>query len=367
MRITLTLILSFLLLWQASRVIAQVDHHKNLIPNPSFELEAENGHQWYFNGSDFSESISGWYAPTNASPDLYKPTAIIPDSWKKKGFGLVNTHQGQRMVGLTVYGCDDGKPHCREYISTHLKEPTIPGQNYRIDIWVKPMNGTVRTNNLGIHFSAEKVDVYTDQVIVAKPQLEDEKVLLEASHGWQRLRFFYTPDQVFRYLTLGNFRSDAETTVEKSNKWPFGYVYIDDISMVKVPPLKKTIKDEFADWYPIERGRSFVLNKVFFDFDKYSVRDQSLQELEKLYKLLDLYPDMEICIIGHTDNLGSLDYNQQLSERRANSVRSYLIERGIQAHRIVVKGKAYNAPVHSNYDELGRRQNRRVEIEIRNL
>lgn len=115
---------------------------------------------------------------------------------------------------------------------------------------------------------------------------------------------------------------------------------------------------------PIKKGQSFVMNNVFFETDEYSLSKLSRTELDKLYSMLVLNPDVNIMICGHTDDVGSAEYNQQLSEKRAKAVYSYLIEDGIPPSRLQYKGFGKSQPVSENDTEEGRALNRRTEIII---
>ena len=111
-------------------------------------------------------------------------------------------------------------------------------------------------------------------------------------------------------------------------------------------------------------GTSIVLKNIFFDYDKATLRNESIPELERLIKLLEEVPTMKIEISGHTDSRGTDDYNQKLSESRAKSVVAYLIEKGIASKRLEYKGYGESKPVATNDTEDGRQQNRRTEFMI---
>ena len=115
---------------------------------------------------------------------------------------------------------------------------------------------------------------------------------------------------------------------------------------------------------PIEIGRKTVLRNIFFDVGLDSLRDESATELERLYKILIDNPTLVLEISGHTDDVGTEEANQVLSEKRAKSVVNYLIERDIEPSRLKPKGYGELRPVASNEDEEGRQLNRRTEIEI---
>ncbi|MFT4204083.1 MAG: OmpA family protein [Chitinophagaceae bacterium] len=105
-------------------------------------------------------------------------------------------------------------------------------------------------------------------------------------------------------------------------------------------------------------------SNVLFGFDSYSLTDASKQTLNSLITILNKYPDTNLEVQGHTDNKGTVEYNQNLSVKRANSVADYLKSNSIAASRITTKGYGLSAPKYSNDTEDGRAQNRRVEFLI---
>jgi len=114
----------------------------------------------------------------------------------------------------------------------------------------------------------------------------------------------------------------------------------------------------------VEVGTKIVLNNIFFDFNKSTLRDESVAELNRLYKLLDELPTLKIEISGHTDNIGSASYNQKLSENRAKAVVNYLTGKGISKERLLFEGYGFSQPIASNDTAAGRQQNRRTEFKV---
>lgn len=113
-----------------------------------------------------------------------------------------------------------------------------------------------------------------------------------------------------------------------------------------------------------EVGQSIVLRNIFFDFDKASIRRESRVELNRLLKLLKDYPTMYIEISGHTDNVGTSEYNKKLSTERAKSVVQYLVDNGIPRNRMEYVGYGFDKPISDNDTPYGRQQNRRTEFKI---
>ena len=117
---------------------------------------------------------------------------------------------------------------------------------------------------------------------------------------------------------------------------------------------------------PTDRGLVLTLGDVLFTTGRADLKPGAAGNLNKLVAFLNKYPDRSVTIQGYTDSVGSEDYNQGLSERRADSVKSYLAEQGVSSMRLSARGKGRSDPVADNESAAGRQQNRRVEVIISN-
>lgn len=115
-----------------------------------------------------------------------------------------------------------------------------------------------------------------------------------------------------------------------------------------------------------ERGIVLTLGDVLFANASANLNPGAAGNLDRLVAFLDKYPDRTASIEGHTDSVGQDDYNQGLSQRRADSVKSYLVSRGVASSRLISIGKGETYPVAGNESAAGRQQNRRVEVVINN-
>jgi outer membrane protein OmpA-like peptidoglycan-associated protein len=115
---------------------------------------------------------------------------------------------------------------------------------------------------------------------------------------------------------------------------------------------------------PIAANSKITLNNVFFDFDKNELKQESFVELDKLADLLKKNPTVKIEISGHTDNKGDKKYNLALSQKRAESVVNYLVQKGIAAARLVAKGYGDTMPIAPNDTEENKAKNRRTEVKV---
>ncbi|QMW02212.1 OmpA family protein [Spirosoma foliorum] len=124
------------------------------------------------------------------------------------------------------------------------------------------------------------------------------------------------------------------------------------------------IKGKELKLVEIKPGNIIPLNNIFFDTGKAELRPESSPELDRLVTNLNEAPKMTIEVRGHTDNTGSNEINNKLSQDRADAVREYFISKGIEPDRIASKGLGESKPIATNDTEEGRQKNRRVEFVI---
>jgi outer membrane protein OmpA-like peptidoglycan-associated protein len=115
-----------------------------------------------------------------------------------------------------------------------------------------------------------------------------------------------------------------------------------------------------------ETARGLILNMsdVLFETGKYSLKPGAREKLAKIGGIVLAHPGLKLEVEGHTDNVGSDEYNQRLSEQRANSVRDYLVSQGVSADSVTALGLGKTRPVTDNNTAAGRQQNRRVELVV---
>ena len=114
---------------------------------------------------------------------------------------------------------------------------------------------------------------------------------------------------------------------------------------------------------PVQPG-SFVLENIFFDVSKWTLKKESNAELDLLYKFLLVNPNVNIELSGHTDSDGDKESNQVLSENRAKAVVNWLIEKGISENRMIYAGYGDTRPLLPNTSSENKAKNRRTELKI---
>ena len=387
--------LTLSLLLFLSRLPAQ-----NLVVNPSFEQLKPNAIvvpcQFMQASVFFGENIETWTTFPGMTPDVLRAAENCP---------LVPTaHSGEYCLGIIHYlpsediGQQNGDYH--EAVQGRLSAPLKPGRKYRVEVWVREDSAIildhlakvytpqtpvapVQAGNLGFAFSVlpqKNVRGGFWRLVqdgVLRPQVNFSDII--ATNGaWSKLSATFVPDRPFQHFIIGNFFSDALTAnsltaeqhrrIEEQNaatKVPIdrtkraGYLCIDDISVAlelesDAPVL--TMEKQLLQ----ERRFTFSAG-VLFDFDKADLRAEAGAELDSLVIFLKKYPKTELGIAGHTDDVGSEEYNLDLSERRAKAVFDYLISKNIPAERLRSRGFGERRPVADNTTEAGRQKNRRVE------
>lgn len=136
----------------------------------------------------------------------------------------------------------------------------------------------------------------------------------------------------------------------------------EDYKTLEVPKVGGPLN--FAYTITVEQPKVYTLNNVFFDTGKSTLRNESFKELNELAEYMTRKKSLVIEIAGHTDNVGSEEANLKLSNDRANTVRQYLIQKGIAANRVSAKGYGASQPVADNDTPQGKQKNRRTEVRI---
>ena len=131
--------------------------------------------------------------------------------------------------------------------------------------------------------------------------------------------------------------------------------------------MRERLKDQLNQVLATrETARGLIVNMsdVLFDFNKYTLKSEAREKLAKVSGILLAYPGLKLQVEGYTDNIGSDDYNQKLSQERADAVRDYLASQGVEDTNISAMGYGKSDPIADNSTNAGRAQNRRVEMVV---
>lgn len=189
-------------------------------------------------------------------------------------------------------------------------------------------------------------------------EIVPDQLAVQALGGGDTLAFYnggYRPAKMLAAVPLGG---RILVSVLKS-----GYLYFSDTLHVgKRRESQEQVREIVLK--KIRKEASFVLKGIYFDVDDYTLRPESVPELNQLIAFLQQNPEVKIEIAGHTDNSGTDEHNYRLSENRAFEVYKYLFLHRIKKERMSYKGYGKDRPVASNETGAGKAQNRRTEIRI---
>jgi len=343
------------------------DLGSNIVPNPGFERFSKTPFGWSYNGSYFGEIVKYWFSATTSSPDVYGPDVRVPRDWAAKGFGKQKPRNGKSMAGITLFGCTNGKPHCREYLEIQLAEPLVIGQAYHVEFWVTHLEKSLQINNIGAYFTISEVRRSTDELLLRDALVKARDIVKAPDGKWVKVSGQFIAKYEAEHILIGNFADDANTVsfAPSEDCFNYAYYYVDDVLLKKIPPfLPVPVKSDDLTLLKLETGKTIVLKNIYFEFDKDDLMPRSYVELKKLLSVMRSNPKLSIEIVGHTDALGNDAYNLDLSRRRAESVLRFLTENKIAKSRLSASGLGEQIPIASNETEEGRAQNRRVEFVV---
>jgi OmpA-OmpF porin, OOP family len=251
--------------------------------------------------------------------------------------------------GITVFdffeGDNSDQVKCWNYYKVHITNPSPTVLNKNLDtLKVQPV----------FFIKGKVLDSKTNKPINAKLEFQ-------LSPSMQAV------DSTMTYWNTGSYK----TTLPKKGIYNCvvsaqGYlVKQETIELLEANSNNTFTKDIYLDAF--EKGDIVRLNSVYFETSQYELLDASFSELNKLVILMTENPTMTILLEGHTDTVGDKNANIELSQKRVNSVKNYLVQKGISAKRIETKGWGSAKPINANGTDEERKVNRRVEFRIVNL
>ena len=293
--------------------------------------------------------------PGLGKTDLFYSRLQEDGTWgKPKNLGYpINTesHEGALVVST------DGK--YAYFASDRFKE--TGSDDNKIDIYSFELYPEARPNPV-TYLKANVIDAVTGKALKATVELnslKDNKRLHFANTDSEGTFLVCLPSGNQYGLNVSKegylFHSENFALEKKENTDP----YLMTIPLQPIVPEKETASTPTVE--PV-KSKPIILRNVFFETGSAELLPTSTNELNKLIKLLEDNPNLNIQISGHTDNVGSDADNQSLSENRARAVYQYLIDGTIAASRLKYKGYGENQPIDSNETEDGRKNNRRTEF-----
>ena len=342
---------------------------QNLIKNGMFsEYTKPGAHSQITNAT-------GWSSANSGTPDLYYNHDGCNRFTKTVG-NYQGTETGEVYAGFSAYYADEaidwqggeaqnnipvngiGWGKHAEYLQAELTEPLKGGTTYRISFEVSLSEKSGRAiSGLGAYFSNEQNVEANNQRLPVTPQWSESKVM-DNKNGWTKISGTFTAQGGEKFVTFGAFDKNfsEENVAAEGNDNQRAYYF------VKGGHLK--IDDGHPDYNELLSGVSMVIPKIFFETGNSNFKAKSFAELDYLAKWLNANPEKNAEISGHTDKSGSLDFNMELSKKRANAVREYLVGKGVNASRLTHEGFGPNRPIDTSGDQHNNAKNRRVEIRL---
>jgi outer membrane protein OmpA-like peptidoglycan-associated protein len=222
------------------------------------------------------------------------------------------------------------------------------GERYPADTKILLENGDLITGMLNL-----------DQIRLAPDAVSELTVAKSSIRSIQ----FNAPKMVLREFA-GQPRSEKDS--DGDGIPDYADLCMQTSAGVAVKPNGCAEKSSIAKTESAKKAATRKFEDILFDFDQYELKPQYYSVLNEVAAMLSQNPAAKVEIQGHTDNIGSADYNQKLSERRARAVKNYFIHRGIDGNRLFPIGLGFTANTASNENEAGRALNRRVEFAIQN-
>ena len=374
---------------------------ENLIPNGDFENVAAIPERvgQFFLARPWASS-----APGQEPADLFhKRSRSVSVRIPFNYVGEQEPFSGEAYAGIAVLR--GGEIDYREFMQVLLEKPLEKGALYEIEFYTSLSDySEIATSSLGFYFSHKPPLLIENGFLMARPQFQvPEDQIITEKNAWVKIAGQFKATGGETILTIGNFKArDAapKLKVEPVGNFPvrqkswkekllaigkesdetYAYYYIDDIKLTraaekqpavvarlpepKPAPAPKPVPKASEYFGDLTARKTIRLNNIFFQADKAVLLPASYPELDKLHSFLVENPTVSIQINGHTDITHLPDYNQTLSENRAQAVKFYLIRKGIHNNRLKTKGFGETQPVATNDTEEGKQKNRRVEFEI---
>lgn len=354
-----------------------VPFSQNLIQNGSFE--AFKTCPEYFTEQAYQSYVKFWDTPNIGTPDYFNSCSVkagVPKNW----MGYAQAYDGNAYMGI-VACMQQMATHqipYREYIRIGLNTSLDSGKTYYAEMHIQlGKSCVVACDGLGMYFSEEPLTANHNINYSVKPQIVTQKIEND-KNNWTQICGTFKANGLEKYLIIGNFLSNDmlkyqvfdENLLLTQQTAPMAYYYIDAVA---VYPFTDSLKSQCISISAqklvryegnLDVNQQMVLSNLHFAIDKAKILPESFRELDQLAYELRKNQHLKISIFGHTDNTGTVEHNQKLSEDRALAVRNYLLMRGVSKFRIRAKGFGSLNPVAPNNTESGRKLNRRVEIKV---
>lgn len=342
---------------------------QNLVPNGDFEkligcpksLSELTVYNW---NNTVAESTADIFSNCSNAESLANPSILH-----------LQPYEGSTYLGLKPAINGSGY---REYISCKLKSRLKNGKTYRVKIAVAiPDECSYRVNHIDFVLSSMPLTgTFPEDPMIEVPSVSFSLKNIDTLSKWKVYETTYVAEGDETYLCIGNFlkmkKSDL-VNIKKKDKYYHrlfencAYVCLDAIEIIDVnapPPIdtKKEIVKATEKQEVKTIPEPIILDNLLFETASAKLKEDEIPDLDEIVTYLQKQPELKAIIEGHTDNIGSDNSNQILSDNRAKSVLQYLVNKGIDSKRLRTKGFGATQPIADNSSTEGRARNRRVII-----
>jgi outer membrane protein OmpA-like peptidoglycan-associated protein len=366
-------------------VFLPITEGKNLVINSDFDFFYYKPVLITYHGdSKIEDWIPYWTTPGLYTPDYLSNLRYIDVFSYNYIFDmpLPNTFN---YVGIALYKESDSYS---EYIQGKLISPLIKGKKYCLRTSLNFCSySKYSVDRLAFYLSSSSVSVNYKNESTFSPQINFSKLPAENKH-FSTLCDYFIADGGEQFVTAGRFTGPENVKAVVREEYPYGlfglekasYYILDNIELfeiqdtsecncrIEILPVspKENIPEVLyeTDLNKLKQGIPVILENVNFKFDSYNLLPASEEILKTLLTYLGNNPEIKINIEGHTDDIGTEQYNDELSINRARSVNNWLINKGINSARLSFTGFGKSSPIFSEKDEEHRALNRRVEVRI---
>ena len=322
--------------------------------------------------SDFT--LKHWSVPTKGTSDYFNvcsrkmhPTNGYNGSQKtRSGLGYIGLISGKKFLQ---------KPTA-EYVQSKLKDKLSKDSTYYLEFYVNLRDMSMQAaKDIGALLLKSKLNSSTTHILKSTPTIRTKDFICDTTK-WEKISGTFIAEGNEQFIiigTFGNKKSFIKTNRKEFPRSNSAYYYIDDVCLKKVSKesdchceeTSNTKKNTVKSAVTFNKESKIILPDFTFKTNQWELEVKEVPLLDSLADYLQENENYKLTISGHTDTIGKEVDNIELSGKRAETIKNYLVEKGIAENRIQTKALGSAKPIITNKTEEGRAKNRRVEIKIK--
>jgi outer membrane protein OmpA-like peptidoglycan-associated protein len=364
----------------------------NLVLNPSFEeIDGKLKKIGQINVA------KNWISPTALRADLFSSDKEGPIGVPVNDFGKEFAKDGKNYAGVVAYSYNNNKP--RTYIQSQLDEPLISGVDYCVKFSLSLSDlSKYAIDKIGIHVGSDAVSLDRKGDIIFSERSGDfSNVIIGLGnkvysnrYNWETVCGVFKSEGKEKFITIGNFYNGKDTKAEKLKKlpnfsgiqFPLAYYYIDNVEVKQIKEdtdcdCFNSVKTKESIVYQssfVDNTNSLTIEEklnrssIYFDVENDKLEDSFLEIIENVVEVLNENENIKLQITGHIDQsekeaIKSDPENDKLinlGQYRANKVKDYLVENGVDSERLTASDIGADNPASKGMSKLSLAKNRRV-------